>query len=153
MSATLFLDLISNNHSPQLLEPSPQWYNLLPPLSTSKTDGPPSSNTLSTLQSRAASLHASELAAYDSATSEGANKLTSSSADAAFLQRVLSGGTLSDRLSALTLLAQSSPIHNTRALETLRGMGQKKGREESLKALRAIVDWWVGGGAPDRKLK
>ena len=50
-------------------------------------------------------------------------------------------------------MAQSSPLHNTRALEMLKGMAQKKGREESLKALRAIVDWWVGGAAPDRKLK
>lgn len=50
-------------------------------------------------------------------------------------------------------MAQSSPVHNTRALETLRGMSQKKGRDESLKALRSIVDWWTGGGAPDRKLK
>lgn len=66
---------------------------------------------------------------------------------------MLTSGTLSDRLSALTLMAQSSPVHNTRALETLRGMGQKKGREESLKALRAICDWCVGGGVPDKKLK
>ncbi|KAF9447072.1 CBF-domain-containing protein [Macrolepiota fuliginosa MF-IS2] len=27
------------------------------------------------------------------------------------------------------------------------------GRDESLKALRCVVDWWVGGGAPNRKLK
>ncbi|EKM74690.1 hypothetical protein AGABI1DRAFT_65411 [Agaricus bisporus var. burnettii JB137-S8] len=27
------------------------------------------------------------------------------------------------------------------------------GRDESLKSLRCIVDWWVGGGAPDRKLR
>ena len=40
-----------------------------------------------------------------------------------------------------------------KALETLKGMSGKKGREESLKALRAMVDWWVGGGAPDRKLR
>jgi len=50
-------------------------------------------------------------------------------------------------------MAQGSPVHNTRALESLKGMASKKGRDESLKALRAIVDWWVGGGAPDRKLK
>ncbi|KAG9084675.1 hypothetical protein FRC06_003944 [Ceratobasidium sp. 370] len=30
---------------------------------------------------------------------------------------------------------------------------KKGGRGESLKALRAIVDWWVGGGCPDRKLR
>lgn len=98
-------------------------------------------------------MHASELEAYERATGASANKLASSASDAAFLQQILSGGTLADRLSALTLMAQSSPLHNTRALETLRSMAQKKGREESLKALRAIVDWWVGGAAPDRKLK
>ncbi|KAL5489969.1 MAK21 [Sanghuangporus weigelae] len=135
-----------------VLEPSPQWNSLLSPLPSSKASlGPPSPQTLSQKQSHASSLHASELAAYENATST--SKLTASSSDAAFLQKILTGGTLSDRLSALTLLAQSSPLHNTRALETLRTMANKKGREESLKALRAICDWWVGGGAPDRKLK
>lgn len=74
-----------------------------------------------------------------------------------FLQKILQGGTLSDRLSALTLLVQSSPLHNVRALESLKNMAErgkgKGGREESLKALRCIVDWWVGGGVPNRKLK
>ncbi|KAI5120472.1 hypothetical protein M0805_006492 [Coniferiporia weirii] len=135
-----------------LFDPTPQWYSALPPLpSSSKPPPPPSPQTVAARQSHAAALHAAELSAYESATS--ANKLTASSSDTAFLQRVLTSGTLSDRLSALTLMAQSSPVHNTRALETLRGMGQKKGREESLKALRAIADWWMGGGAPDRKLK
>ena len=78
---------------------------------------------------------------------------STSKSDEQFIANVLASGTLSDRLSALTLLAQSSPIHNTRALESLRTMAGKKGREVSLKALRAIVDWWVGGGGPDRKLK
>jgi len=78
---------------------------------------------------------------------------STSKSDEQFIANVLASGTLSDRLSALTLLAQSSPIHNTRALESLRAMAGKKGREVSLKALRAIVDWWVGGGGPDRKLK
>ncbi|KIJ40346.1 hypothetical protein M422DRAFT_174030 [Sphaerobolus stellatus SS14] len=78
---------------------------------------------------------------------------TTSAGDARFLTRVLQSGTLSDRLSALTLMVQGSPVHNTRALDGLKTMASKKGREESLKALRAIVDWWNGGGAPDRKLK
>lgn len=50
-------------------------------------------------------------------------------------------------------MVQGSPIHNVRALESLKAMASKKGREESLKALRAVVDWWIGGGAPERKLK
>ena len=80
-----------------------------------------------------------------------------SSSDSHFLNTILTQGTLSDRLSALTLLVQGSPVHNTKALETLRGMAErgrgKGGREEGLKAMRCIVDWWVGGGAPNRKLK
>ncbi|KZT38888.1 CBF-domain-containing protein [Sistotremastrum suecicum HHB10207 ss-3] len=60
---------------------------------------------------------------------------------------------MSDRLSALVLMVQASPLHNTRALTSLLSIAQKKSREESLKALRAIVDWWEAGGAPDRKLK
>jgi hypothetical protein len=27
------------------------------------------------------------------------------------------------------------------------------GRADRLKAARAIMDWWVGGGAPNRKLR
>ncbi|KAF8311673.1 CBF/Mak21 family-domain-containing protein [Cantharellus anzutake] len=76
-----------------------------------------------------------------------------SATDQRFVSDVLKSGTSSDRLSALVLLAQSSPMHNTRALEGLKAMAGKKGRDESLKALKAIVDWWIGGGAPDRKLK
>ena len=57
----------------------------------------------------------------------------------------------------MTLLVQGSPVHNVKSLESLKNMAErgkgKGGREESLKALRCIVDWWAGGGAPDRKLK
>jgi ribosome biogenesis protein MAK21 len=52
---------------------------------------------------------------------------------------------------------QGSPVHNTRALEGLKTLAErgkgKGGREESLKAVRCVVDWWVGGGAPERKLR
>jgi len=68
-------------------------------------------------------------------------------------------------------MAQGAPLHNTRALEALKtmaekgrggvsvsqdgekGRGKAGGREERLKAARAIMDWWVGGGAPNQKLK
>jgi len=57
----------------------------------------------------------------------------------------------------MTLLVQGSPVHSVKSLESLKNMAErgkgKGGREESLKALRCIVDWWIGGGAPDRKLK
>lgn len=103
---------------------------------------------------RATKLHAADVETYRYSSSPS---LTPSTSDASFLLKILQSGTLSDRLSALTLLVQSSPVHNTRALETLKGMAERGkgagGREESLKAMRCIVDWWVGGGVPDRKLK
>jgi len=68
-------------------------------------------------------------------------------------------------------MVQDAPLHNIRALEALKGLtekgrggasglqegekgkGKPAGREDRLKAARAIMDWWVGGGVPDRKLR
>jgi ribosome biogenesis protein MAK21 len=134
---------------------SPLWYQNVTHISASSTALPPVTPAkLSSLVEHGASLHAKAVETFQSKSS---STVTSSSSDYAFLQKILQSGTLSDRLSALTLLVQSSPLHNTKALETLKGMAErgkgKGGREESLKALRCIIDWWVGGGAPNRKLK
>jgi ribosome biogenesis protein MAK21 len=73
--------------------------------------------------------------------------------DRGFIHKILAAGTTADKLSTLTLLAQQSPVHNTKALQSLVQLGQKKSRSEALKALRAFGDWWSAGGAPDRKLR
>lgn len=129
--------------------PTARWYEALEVLDTSDLAGP-SEHVLESLSSKASDLLDNDTTLYtQSSLSTG-----TSSADAAFLSRVLSSGTLSDRLSALTLMVQASPVHNTKALEGLRSLAMKKGgKGEALKAVRAIVDWWVGGGAPDRKLR
>ncbi|KAH7334921.1 CBF/Mak21 family-domain-containing protein [Rhizoctonia solani] len=118
--------------------PSSKWYEDLPPLAPS--GGSLSESKLSALAARAAALHAADTTAFSD------SQFGLSSSDAHFLESVLQGGTRSDRLRA--------PVHSTRSLDGLRAMASKKGgRGESLKALRAIVDWWVGGGCPDRKLR
>ncbi|KAI0259757.1 CBF/Mak21 family-domain-containing protein [Gloeopeniophorella convolvens] len=158
----------SSSKSKLLVPGAPDWYNFLPPLPTSSKPVPtPSATQLSAFLSRASSLHASEITNF----AAGLGASGGSASDQAFLRNILAGGTLSDRLSALTLTVQGAPLHNTRALETLKGMAEKgrggvntaqegdkgkaraAGREERLKAARAIMDWWVGGGAPSRKLK
>ncbi|KAG7085891.1 hypothetical protein E1B28_003425 [Marasmius oreades] len=141
-----------NSKSTFVVQPTVQWYKAIPPLkSTNKSPPPLTSTDLPSLSSKASQLHTADIDMFRSSSN------SSSHTEASFLSKIIQSGTLSDRLSALTLLVQSSPIHNTKALETLRGMAErgkgKGGREESLKALRCIVDWWVGGGAPDRKLK
>ncbi|KAI6165099.1 ribosome biogenesis protein [Pisolithus thermaeus] len=135
------------------LDASPRWYDDVPSLQPAASNAATlTPEKLSSLLDRATSLHASVVNA-----SQSTSTVTSSSSDYSFLQNILRTGTLSDRLSALTLLVQSSPLHNTKALEALKNLAErgkgKGGRGESLKALRCIVDWWVGGGAPDRKLK
>ena len=99
------------------------------------------------LTSKAQSPHEADIRTFPTSSSFAS--------EASFLSKIIQSG--SDRLSALTLLVQSGPLHNTKSLEMLKGMAQrgkgKGGREESLKALRCVVHWWVGGGAPNRKLK
>ncbi|KAI0819759.1 CBF/Mak21 family-domain-containing protein [Trametes gibbosa] len=133
------------------VQPDPTWYTSVPPLVPKADLSTPSTSQLSALAARAASLLQADAEQYQSLSA------AQSASDAHFLKTVLATGTLSDKLSALTLLVQASPVHNTTALESLRGMAQRGrargGRDEGLKAVRCVVDWWVGGGGPARKLK
>jgi ribosome biogenesis protein MAK21 len=158
--------LSSPSSKANLLVPaSPGWFDFLPPLpTTSHPVVSHSASQIATLLNRASTLHASELSTFSTLP----NATGGSASDRAFLRNILSGGTLSDRLSALTLMAQGAPLHNIRALEALKdlsekgrggvqdgekGKGMAAGRADRLKAARAIMDWWVGGGAPNRKLR
>ncbi|KAF7966143.1 hypothetical protein HWV62_39942, partial [Athelia sp. TMB] len=146
----------AQKRSKLLIEPTAHWYAALPPLKPAPSPTP-TPTQLAQITARAADLHASALAAHQSSGAGPSSTLTSTPGEYSFLTQILASGTLSDRLSALTLLVQSAPVYNTRALETLSAMGARGkgggGRGEGLKALRCVVDWWVGGGAPDRKLR
>jgi ribosome biogenesis protein MAK21 len=135
-----------------IFQPISQWYTATPPLPTPTSTPTITTPQLSPLVSKAAALHDKDISTFQASSSSN-----SSSSEANFLSKIIQSGTLSDRLSALTLLVQSSPLHNIKALESLKAMAErgkgKGGRDESLKALRCIVDWWVGGGVPNRKLK
>lgn len=47
---------------------------------------------------------------------------------------------MNDKVSALTLAVQESPVHNVRALEALLNLASKKSRSQAIIALAAIVD-------------
>ena len=67
----------------------------------------------------------------------------------------MSSGTLSDKISALTLSVQESPVHNTKALESLVGLARKRSRGQAVDVLGALKDL-LGPGAllpSDRKLR
>ncbi|KAK2872078.1 hypothetical protein FQN49_002580 [Arthroderma sp. PD_2] len=72
-----------------------------------------------------------------------------------FYSTIVSSGTLSDKISALTLSAQESPLHNTQALETLVGLAKKRSRAQAVEVLRSLKDLFAQGTLlpGDRRLK
>lgn len=95
---------------------------------------------------------ASRILQEETARAERA-RAESASADAKWLRTVLQSGTASDRLAALTLLVQESPLHGLRHLDALLSLAGKKSRREALKAVDALKDLFVSSLLPaDRKL-
>ncbi|RYP69664.1 hypothetical protein DL769_005222 [Monosporascus sp. CRB-8-3] len=79
----------------------------------------------------------------------------SSSSSRKFMSTIMSSGTLSDKISALTLAIQESPVHNVKSLDVLIGFASKRSRSQALSALAALVDL-LGPGMilpPDRRLR
>lgn len=67
----------------------------------------------------------------------------------------MSTGTLTDKVSALTLAIQESPVHNIRAFEALATLASKKSRAQAIGAIGALVDL-LGPGTllpSDRRLR
>ncbi|KAI1482483.1 hypothetical protein K445DRAFT_313377 [Daldinia sp. EC12] len=83
------------------------------------------------------------------------NKTLSKSSSHKFMSTIMSSGTMSDKVSALTLAIQESPIHNVKALENLIGLSAKRSRGQALSALAALVDLFGPGMIlpSDRKLR
>ncbi|BFZ11566.1 hypothetical protein BsWGS_14605 [Bradybaena similaris] len=74
--------------------------------------------------------------------------------EARWLKTVLSSGTLSDKMAALTLLIQESPMHNLASVDSLISMSKKKGRREAMMAVDTLKDLFLTGLLPDeRKLR
>jgi ribosome biogenesis protein MAK21 len=103
---------------------------------------------LDALHTYADTLLEAEIAAYEGSRA-------SSTSSYKFLATIMSSGTLEDKVSALTLLVQESPLHTTKAFEQLLVLGRKKSRNAALMALGALKDL-LGQGVvlpPDRKLR
>lgn len=87
--------------------------------------------------------------------SEYAASHMSKDASHRFMSSIMSAGTMEDKVSALTLLVQESPLHTMKAFDQLLGLSRKKSRNAAMMALAALKDL-LGQGVllpPDRKLK
>ena len=78
----------------------------------------------------------------------------SSSSSFKFYSTIMSSGTLSDKVSALTLSFQESPLHNMQALESLIGLAKKRSRSQAVQVLGALKDLFSAGSVlpSDRRL-
>ena len=72
-----------------------------------------------------------------------------------FYSTIMSSGTLSDKISALTLSVQESPLHNMKALENLVSLASKRSRSQAVEVLGALKDLFGPGALlpSDRKLR
>ncbi|EEB06233.1 ribosome biogenesis protein Noc1 [Schizosaccharomyces japonicus yFS275] len=133
---------VKNSSGPRL-DPSIAWYNIpLPDLAPSK---PPSAEKVKELFERGESLlqRDSELFRED---------LERNHPDKHFLTTLIKSGTVSDRISALTLLVQESPVHAKESLNVILRLCSKKSRNEATQSVTTLKDLFMNGLLPDRKL-
>ncbi|KAF8542053.1 CBF/Mak21 family-domain-containing protein [Trichophaea hybrida] len=140
--------LIVMGKSSKLLFPKrPDWHaEPLPVLNPPKN--PPVPREITSLNERGKALLQAENEVYSK------TELVKSS-DRQFLSQIMQSGTLTDKISALTLICQESPLHTTKTLESLLALAQKKSRSQAIQALGAIKDLFAQGVClpPNRKLK
>lgn len=105
------------------------------------------SSTINSLHEYAKTLMGTDAAAY--------NTSVAASSTRKFMHTIMTSGTMSDKVSALTLAVQESPVHNVKALENLMNLAGKKSRDQAIAALGALVDL-LGNGVVlpnDRRLR
>ena len=140
----------STTSKPQyILAPQPEWYAATLSAITSTHTNPVAlpPDLIARVHEHAKSLLERENERYASRTG-------SANSDRQFYSTIMSSGTLSDKISALTLSIQESPLHNVKALETLVGLARKRSRGQAVEVLGALKDMFGLGSIlpPDRKL-
>lgn len=117
-----------------IFTPRPDWHAAeLPALPEDPKAVAPPPRVIEELHKYATTLLESENAAYNASHISGSSQHK-------FLSTIMSSGTLEDKISALTLLVQESPLHTTKAFENLLGLSKKKSRNQALMAVAALKD-------------
>ncbi|EKX42988.1 hypothetical protein GUITHDRAFT_56893, partial [Guillardia theta CCMP2712] len=68
------------------------------------------------------------------------------------LKKVMSSGTLNDKMASMMLMIQQSPVHRLQVLDILLKMASKRGKREHSMALETLKDLFETDLLPDRKL-
>ncbi|KAJ3213044.1 hypothetical protein HK099_007613 [Clydaea vesicula] len=81
-------------------------------------------------------------------------KSTSRNANSDFVKTVLKSGTITDKVSALTLIIQESPLYSLNLFQnSLIQMANKNSRREAILAIDSVKDLFINTLLPDRKLR
>ncbi|KAF7724874.1 hypothetical protein EC973_000587 [Apophysomyces ossiformis] len=128
-----------------LIEPTPHWHQIQLSAVSIKN-----AKKLSNVEIASKYSYARELLSQENGNAEKHSSLSSS--DRTFMSNILTSGTLNDKISALTLLVQESPLHAIKTLDTLMSMTKKKGRKEAVMAIESLKDLFTGSVLPNRKL-
>ncbi|KAJ3197293.1 hypothetical protein HK101_004774 [Irineochytrium annulatum] len=137
-----------------LIKPAPLWHAIsLDAIEagedeTTKSAGEKES-ALKELFLKAKTLYDAEVQKYEKVKFKSAS-------DGDFISSVLRSGTVIDKVSALTLLIQESPLHTLSYLRDhlINGMARKKARREAILAIDAVKDLFGSSLLPeDRKLE
>jgi ribosome biogenesis protein MAK21 len=138
-------DRKGKDRTPLKVEPQPEWFAISDAFKDIAVRAEPDRAT-----AQAALQYGQELLAREN--DQFKNRQQSSSQS--FYNTVIQSGTLSDKISALTLAVQESPIHNVKALEALLGLASKRSRSQAVDVLRALKDLFAQGSLmpADRRL-
>ncbi|KAF2833169.1 CBF-domain-containing protein [Ophiobolus disseminans] len=130
-------------------KPQPEWHTVeLPQLPAVDNPTIPARYVIDAIHEYAEQLLQAEATEY-------AATHMSKDASHKFMSSIMNAGTMEDKVSALTLLVQESPLHTMKAFDQLLGLSKKKSRNAAMMALAALKDL-LGQGVvlpPDRKLK
>lgn len=141
----------SRRAGPQLLvwsEEGLPWFEMAKDDQDAGSGEPADAEALERFQKRGAQLLVQDTAAYE------AHKAARGSGDDRWMRQVLSSGTQSDKVAAMTLLVQESPPHALRTLDSLLSMAALPGRREAQMAIDALRDLFVSNLLPaDRRLR
>ncbi|KAB8289561.1 hypothetical protein EYC80_010719 [Monilinia laxa] len=140
----------SNDQNRLIFEARADWHAVeLPSLPSGDfSEAGPYQESIKNLKEYATSLLEADSALY-------ASKHLSATSSHRFLATIMSSGTLSDKISALTLVVQESPVHTTRSFESLLDLAKKRSRGQAVTALGAMKDL-LGAGVvlpADRRLR
>ena len=116
------------------------WYELEPAFAAA---APVTLGNGSALRALGEAALATEVAAWE------AHRASGETGDDRYMAQVLKSGTLADKVAALTLMLQESPVHRLGALDQLLATA-KAGRHTSKMAIESLKEFFCGaGGLPD----